>query len=104
MFYPEIEYDSDEKVRIFNNLMSYGMRKNDENFGIQLNLSNYKSLFPIIYFDLTYQTEKVTGDPKRLIFRYRLSANSYKKFTINAVVVYEEMVKIDKIGNEIVIV
>ena len=28
-FYPELEYDSDSKVRIFNNLMAYAMREND---------------------------------------------------------------------------
>ena len=30
-FYPETEYDSDSKVRIFNDLMAYAMRKNDYN-------------------------------------------------------------------------
>ena len=67
----------------------------------QLNLANYNSLFPLIYFDLTYQTEKVTRDPKQLIFRYRLSANANQNF---ALVLYEDIFKIDKIGNELVIV
>ena len=69
IFYPETEYDSDSKVRIFNDLMAYAMRKNDYNTGTQLNLANCNSLFPLIYFDVTYQTEKVTRDPKQLIFR-----------------------------------
>ena len=60
VFYPETEYDNESKVKIFNDLMSYAMRKNDYNTGTQLNLANYSSLFPLIYFDLTYQTEKVT--------------------------------------------
>ena len=29
--------------------MSYGMQKNDNNTGTQLNLSNYNSLHPLIY-------------------------------------------------------
>ena len=37
--------------------MAYAMRKNDYITGTQLNLANYNSLFPLIYFDLTYQTE-----------------------------------------------
>ena len=52
------------------------IRKNDYNTGTQLNLANYNSLFPLIYFDLNYQTEEVTRDLKQLIFRYRLSSNA----------------------------
>ena len=104
MFYPETEYDSESKVRIFNDVMAYAMRKNDYNTGTQLNTVNYNSLYPLIYFDLTYQSEKVTRDPKQLIFRYRLSANTNQNFAVHAVILYEEILKIDKIGNELVIV
>ena len=104
IFYPETEYDSESKVRIFNDVMAYAMRKNDYNTGTQLNTANYNSRYPLIYFDLTYQSEKVTRDPKQLIFRYRLSANTNQNFAVHAVVLYEEILKIDKIGNELVIV
>ena len=104
VFYPETEYDSESKVRIFNDVMAYAMRKNDYNTGTQLNTANYNSLYPLIYFDLTYQSEKVTRDPKQLIFRYRLSANADQNFAVHAVVIHEEILKIDKIGNELVIV
>ena len=106
VFYPETEYDSDSKVRIFNDLMSYGMRKNDFNTGTQINMSNYTSLFPLIFFDLSYQQEQVTRDPKQLIFRYKLSANSANNsaFSVHAIVLYDKTVVIDKVGNELVIV
>ena len=104
VFYPETEYDSESKVRIFNDVMAYAMRKNGYNTGTQLNTANYNSLYPLIYFDLTYQSEKVTRDPKQLIFRYRLSANTDQNFAVHAVILYEEILKIDKIGNELVIV
>ena len=104
VFYPETEYDSESKVRIFNDVMAYAMRKNDYNTGTQLNSANYNLLYPLIYFNLTYQSEKVTRDPKQVIFRYRLSANTNQDFAVHAVVLYEEMLKIDKIGNELVIV
>ena len=42
VFYPETEYDNESKVRIFNDLVAYAMRKNDYNTGTQLNLANYK--------------------------------------------------------------
>ena len=89
---------------IFIDLMSYAMRKNDYNTGTQLNVANYNSLFPLIYFDLTYQTEKVTRDLKQLLFRYRLSANADQNFAVHAVVLYDEILTIDKSGNELVIV
>ncbi|KAL9979970.1 hypothetical protein ACROYT_G008497 [Oculina patagonica] len=98
VFYPETEYDSESKVRIFNDLMSYGMRKNDYNSGTQLNLANYNSLYPIIFFDLSYQAERVTRDPKQLIFRYKLNANSAEDspFNVHAIVLYDETIVIDK--------
>ena len=106
IFYPETEYDSESKVRIFNDLMSYGMRKNNYNSGTQLNLSNYNSLYSLIYFDLSYQTEKVTRDPKQLIFRYKLNANTLDAdaFSVHAIVLYKETIVINKVGNEMVIV
>ena len=67
------------------------MRKNDYNAGTQLNLSNYDSLYPLIFL--------VTRDPKQLTFRYRLSANANENFSVHAVVLYEEQIAIDKIGN-----
>ena len=83
--------------------MAYAVRENYYNTGTQLNLSSYSSLFPLIYFDPTYQTEKVTRDPKRLIFRNRLSTNATQDFNAHAAVLYEKVLKIDKIGNELVI-
>ena len=103
MVLTETEYDGDSKVRIFNDLMAYAMRKNDYNSRTQLNIVNYRSLYLLIYFNIKYQTEKVTRDSKQLIFCYRLTANATQNFSVHAVVLYEEMVKITKIGNELVI-
>ena len=104
VFYPETDYDSESKVRIFNDVMSYAMRRNDYNTCTQLNLSNYNSIYSIIYFDLSYQTEKMTRDPKQLIFRYKLNADSTADFNVHAIVLYEEEVVINKLRNELVIV
>ena len=101
VFYPETEYDSESKVRIFDDLMSYGMRKKNYNSGTQLNIANYNSLYSLIYFDLSYQTGKVTRDPKQLIFRYKINANTLQAdvFSVHAIVLYEETVVINKVGN-----
>ena len=52
VFYPETEYDTESKVRIFQDVMAYAMRKNDYNTGTQLNLANFGSLYSLVYFDL----------------------------------------------------
>jgi len=104
IFYPETEYDTESKTRIFNDFMSYAMRKNDYKTGTQLNRANYNSLYPIIYFDLSYQADRPTRDPKQLIFRYKINVNSAANFSVHAIVLYEEEVVIDKLGNELVIV
>ena len=104
VFYPETEYDSESKVRIFNDLMSYGFRRNNYNSGTQLNLTNFNSRYSLIYFNLTFQTEKVTRDPKQLIFRYKINANTDVDFNVHAIVLYRETIVIDNIGNELVIV
>ena len=89
-FYPELEYDSESKVIIFNELMEYAMRRNDYNTLTQLNLANYNGLYPLIYFNLTSQAEKVKRDPKQLIFRNKLFQNNNQNFSVHAIVLYEE--------------
>ena len=57
-----------------------------------------------MYFDLTNQTEKVTRDPKQLIFRYKINVAPAAAFDVHAIVFYEEMVAINKVGNGLLIV
>ena len=104
VFYPYLEYDAEEKALIFDDLMSYAMRLNDFNTGTQLNLANYNSLYPLIYFNLTYQSDKITRDPKPLTFHYKLTADATANFNVHAIVLYDQLIKIDKVGNELVIV
>lgn len=79
-----MEYDSGIKVRILNDLMNFRQRKNDSTSGDQLHISNFTSLYPIIYFDLG-AVESLTGDPKVLTLNYRLNeaanAQNYNEFS-----------------------
>ena len=103
-FYPELEYDSDSKMRIFNDLMAYASRKNDYNTGTQLNPANFTSLYGLIYFDLTYQKETPTRDPKQLVLNYRLNTAPAANVRAHAIVFYESEVIINKVGNELMMV
>ena len=103
-FYPELEYDSDSKIRIFNDLMSYAYRKNDYNTGTQLNLANYTSLYGLIFFDLSYTKEVVTRDPKQLILHYRLNVAPTANIRAHSIVFYENEIVVKAVGNELMIV
>ena len=104
VFYPELEYDGDSKIRIFNDLMSYAFRKNDYNTGTQLNLHNFTSLYGLIYFDLSYQKEDITRDPKQLILHYRLNVAPAANVRAHSIVFYESEVVVKTVGNELMIV
>ena len=102
-FYPEYSYESDSKSRIFSDLMNYSWKKNDYNTGTQLNVSNFSTLYPLIYFDLTYQEDRPTRDPKKLNLKYTMAAPG-TDIQFHAVVLYEEDIVIDKVGDQLLIV
>ena len=103
-YYPEIDYENDFKIRIFNDLINFRYRKNDYNTGVQLQLENFEKLYPIIYFHLRNTKESITDDPKQLEFHYKLTepanAQDYKIF---AFVLNEAEFELKQIGNELVV-
>ena len=102
---PDLDYDQDFKIRILNDLINFRYRKNDYNTGVQLHISNFERLYPIIYFDLRNIEESVTGDPKQLLFHYKLNkAASAQDYIIFALVLNEEEFVLKQIGNELVTV
>ena len=104
-FYPDLDYEGDFKIRILNDLIDFSYRKNDYNAGVQLQLANFETLYPIIYFDLRNAEEKMTGDPKKLEFYDRLNeAANAQDYTIFAAVLNEEEIVLKQLGNELVAV
>ena len=101
-FHPELEYDYDFKIRILNDLIDFRYRKNDYNTGVQLPLSYFEELHPVVYFDLRNSKEGLTDDPKKLEFHYRLNeaANTHDYIMFAAVLSEQEFV-LKQIGNEL---
>ena len=64
-FYPKLDCDDDFKLRILNDLINFRYRKNDYNWGTQLQVANFSKLYPILYFDLR--------SAKSLTLHYRLN-------------------------------
>ena len=80
------------------------MERNEYNTGTQLNISNFSSLYPLVYFDLTYKTAELSRDPKQLNIKFRFSQTAAADFRVHAIVLYEEDVVVDKVGDQLVIV
>ena len=54
--YPRIHYKPTEDAsRVFCDVMSYVYANNDYQGGTLLNISNFNTLYPFVYFDLTKQ-------------------------------------------------
>ena len=86
--FPETRYDANSKARMFaRDLLTYAYRVNDYNTGPQVDPINFNSIFGLVYFDLTYQEETVTRDPKPLNFKYHVeySSNSRRVSTCGCV-------------------
>ncbi|KAL9954528.1 hypothetical protein ACROYT_G042078 [Oculina patagonica] len=104
-FYPELEYDENFKLRILNDVMNYRYRKNDYNTGVQLQTSNFSTLYPFLYFDLRENKDNLTNDPKQMVFHYRLNeAANAQDYTIYAAILYETEMVLRQVGNELVVV
>ena len=103
-FIPELEYASEFKERILRDVSNFRYRANDYNTGTQLSVTNYETLYPLIYFDLRADKTNLTNDPQQLVFHYRLSQAAGADYTIYAIVLNEEEMIVDKVGGEIVVV
>ena len=54
--YPDIHFKpSTDPARVFTEVMGYVYANNDFQGGTLLNRTNFESLFPFVYFDLTKQ-------------------------------------------------
>ena len=101
-FYPENDYEGEYKARMRRDLVEFSYRRDDYNTGTQLNVANYETLYPLIYFDLRAAKESMTGDSKQLVFHYRLNQAATADYKIYVIVLNEEEVVVDVVGNELV--
>ena len=70
--YPHVKYEPNlDPSRVFRDVMKYTNANNDLQGGTLLNISNFKSLFPFIYFDLTKQKNDLRDGNTKLSFHYR---------------------------------
>ena len=93
--YPEVEFTpSTDFPRMFREVMKYVHANNHFGGGTLLSRSNYETIFPLVYFDLTRQKEDIKDGTTKLAFKYSLSGNTNADYSIYALVLYEQDVEL----------
>ena len=89
--YPEIHYTpSTELTRVYRDVLKYVHKINEYNEGSLINISNFQTLFPFLYFDLTKQKTDIKDGTTKLTFRYELSGTTTTAYSIYALTLYEQ--------------
>ena len=102
--YPSLHYTPEEDTsRVFRDVMKYVNANNDLQGGTLLNISNYKSLYPFIYFDLTKQKTDIKDGVTKLAFHYELSAVTAENYQIYGIILHEEEAEIEKQGGKLLL-
>ena len=78
--------------------MKYINANNNLQGGTLLTISNFKTLFPFIYFDLTKQKIDIKDEATKLSFHYELSGTTTTDYIIYGIVLSEQEAEIEKGG------
>ena len=102
--YPRLEYKpTEDPSRVFRDVMKYVYANNDLQGGKLLTISNFKNLFPFIYFDLTKQKTNIKDGVTKLSFHYELSDATATNYIIYALVLNEQEAVIEKEGGKLLL-
>jgi len=91
ILYPNLELTSAEESRLYRSLMKYNNAYNDILSGPMIDRANFRNLFGIMYFDLRNQEDDIKNSTVALTFRYELSGANATNYTLNALVLHEEI-------------
>ena len=81
-------------ARVFREVMGYVYANNDFQDGTLLNRSNFETLFPFLYFDLTKQKMDIKDGVTKLAFHFELSANPNANYNFYALILHEREAEI----------
>ena len=83
--------------------MSYVYANNDHQGGTLLNISNFKTLHPFVYFDLTKQKMDIKDGVTKLSFHYELSGATATDYIMYGIVLHEQEAEIEKEGGKLLL-
>ena len=102
--YPEIHYTpSTDMTRVFRDVLKYVHKNNEYGEGSLLNISNFKTLFSFLYFDLTKQKMDIKDGTTKLTFKYELSGTTARAYSIYALTLYEQDVELTQKDGKIIL-
>ena len=102
--YPEIHYTpSTDMTRVFRDVLKYVHKNNEYGEGSLLNISNFKTLFPFLYFDLTKQKMDIKDGTTKLTFKYELSGTTATAYSIYALTLHEQDVELTQKDGKIIL-
>ena len=102
--YPDIHFKpATDPARVFREVMGYVYANNDFQGGTLLNRTNFESLFPFVYFDLTKQKMDIKDGVTKLAFHYELTANPNADYNIYALVLHERVAEIEQQGGKLLL-
>ena len=102
--YPRLHYKpTEDPSRVFRDVMKYVNANNDLQGGTLLNISNFKNLYPFIYFDLTKQKTDIKDVVTKLAFHYELSGVTATDYIIYGIVLHEQEAEIEKQGGKLLL-
>ena len=95
--YPEIHYTpSVDPTRVYRDVLKYVHGNNDYQGGTLLNRSNFGTIFPFVYFDLTKQKMDIKDGTTKLAFKYELSGTTATDYSIYALTLYEQEIELQQ--------
>ena len=102
--YPEIHCTpSTDMTRVFRDVLKYVHKNNEYGEGSLLNISNFKTLFPFLFFDLTKQKMDIKDGTTKLAFRCELSGTTATAYSIYALTLYEQDVELTQKDGKVII-
>ena len=101
---PEIHYTpTTDMTRVFRDVLKYVHKNNEYGEGSLLNKSNFSTLFPFLYFDLTKQKMDIKDGTTKLTFKYELSGTTATAYSIYALTRYEQDIELIQTDGKIIL-
>ena len=89
--YPEVHSTpSTDLSRVYRDVLKYVHKNSEYSEGSVLDIINFQTLFPFLYFDLTKQKADIRDGTTKLTFRYELSGTTATAYSVYALTLYEQ--------------
>ena len=89
--YPDVHYTPEaDLTRVYRDVLKYVHANNEYSQGTLLNINNFKTLFPFLYFDLTKQKMDIKDGTTKLTFHYELSGTTATAYSVYVLTLYEQ--------------